>query len=265
MRTLILLCIPLLVWADAGAQTFTDDYNVISIDASTLLARLPGHDITTTFPYTVTSVASGSTSQYNFAGALHGRFTSPAYMVGLNFAQVWRRDHFNFGGGLLREEGGDHGFYLKGGYGYSFFLGDLAVRPALDLYYLVDKNRMGTIDNRQKQISLLGYTAYEQFIVKEDDGVGNLYDVTYNADHLDVNYRRFSLLADPKVVLSTRPLGRFVVGLELGWMLQLYQQCDLLLEQSSVHGVTNTAGKVRLDNNGALNGPFAAINIGMRL
>jgi len=49
-------------------------------------------------------------------------------------------------------------------------------------------------------------------------------------------------------------------------MLQLYQHCDLQLEQTSRStSATYMVGKVRLDKNGSLGGAFAAINIGVRL
>jgi len=108
--------------------------------------------------------------------------------------------------------------------------------------------------------------AYEQYTVSQDDGNGGSYDETYDANHLDINYRRFTLLGNPKIVLSTPSLGRLVVSLELGWLVQIYQRCDLQLEQTnSSHAATHTVGKVRLDMNGSLGGAFAAVNIGLRL
>jgi hypothetical protein len=262
MRPLFPLLILLLVCRNAGAQSHSGDYGILSVDAATFFAGVPGHDIATNFPYTVTSTASGTRHVETFAGALKGKFTSPAYLAGLKLGYFWKRNNIDFGGGFYWCDGGDHGYYLKGGYGYSLFVGGLILRPALDVYYLMGKNKMGTIDNSGVKISLMDFTAYDQFTAEDDDGN----DVTYNADHLDVNYRRFSLLANPKIILSTRPLGRLVFGLELGCLLQLYQRCDLQLEQTSRStSATYTVGKVRLDRNGSLGGAFAAINIGVRL
>jgi len=262
MRTPCLLLLSLLCYGGAEAQTHSDEYGILSVDAGTFFARRPGRDVTATFPYTVTSFASGTRSDETFNGEVRGKFTSPAYLVGLNLGYVWKRNNFNGGGGLYRSDGGDNGYYVKGGYGYSIPLGGLVLKPSVDFYYLMGKNKMGTIDNSQKEISLLGYKAYSQYTLEDDDGN----DVTYDADHLDVNYRRFSLLANPKVVLSTRPLGRLVVGLEVGWFVQLHQRCDLQLEQTNHDSpATYTVGKVRVDKNGSLGGAFAAINIGVRL
>jgi hypothetical protein len=112
----------------------------------------------------------------------------------------------------------------------------------------------------------LGYTAFEQYTVSVDDGDGSSYDETYDANHLDVNYRRFTLLGNPKIVLSTQPFGRVFVGIELGWLVQLYQRCDLQLEQTTTSNpATYTVGKVQLDTNGYLGGAFAAITVGVRL
>jgi len=266
MRTLLLACIPLLLCTEAGAQSHSNEYGVLSLDAGTFFAHRPGHDIATSFPYTVTSFSSGGSTQNIFNGSLQGKFTSPAVLVGLKFDYVWKRNLFDFGAGLFRADGGDHGVYLKAGYGYRLRLGGLAITPVVDFYYLMGKDKMGTIDNSQKQISLLGFMAYEQYTVSQDDGNGGSYDETYDANHLDINYRRFTLLGNPKIVLSAPSMGRLVVNVELGWLVQIYQRCDLQLEQTNTsNAVTYTVGKVRLDMNGSLGGAFAAINIGVRL
>ncbi|MBN9383314.1 MAG: hypothetical protein J0H74_21340 [Chitinophagaceae bacterium] len=266
MRTLCLSLLLLLVYRDAGAQTHSNDYVILSADVGAFFAGTPGHDVATTFPYTVTPVASGVRHQETFDGALKGKFTSPSYMAGLSLGYFWKRNSVDAGVGLYRSDGGDHGVYLKAGYGYGVHVGGLVLRPTVDFYYLMGKNKMGTIDNSGVDINLLGFTAFDQFTVAQDDGNGGTYDAIYNADHLDVNYRRFNLLANPKIVLSTKPLGRLVVSLELGWLLQLHQRCDLQLEQTSKSSSeTYTVGKVRLDRNGSLGGAFAAINIGVRL
>ena len=264
MKKLYLLLFPLLFFRDASAQT-AENYEMFSLDAGTFFPKRPGRDITAKFPYTVTSIATGTRDQKTFDGSLQGKFTSPAYLMGLSFGVVRGRSHVDVGGGLLREDGGDHGFYVKGGYGYDVSLGGLVIRPSLDIYYLVEKNKMGTIDNTQKEISILGYTAYEQYSKQLDDGDGGTYEATYDANHLDINYQRFSFLANPKVVLAPRVTGRFVFGLELGWMLQVSQRSNLQLEQTSTSShQTNMVGKVSVGNNGALSGPYAAINIGVR-
>jgi hypothetical protein len=264
MKKLCLLVFSLLFFMGAEAQT-VEKYEMFSLDAGTFFPKRPGRDITASFPYTVTSLATGTRDQQTFDGSLRGKFTSPAYLLGLSFGVVRVHSHIDVGGGLLREDGGDHGFYVKGGYGYSVPLGGLVIRPSLDIYYMVEKNKLGTIDNTQKEIRLLGYTAYEQYTKQLDDGDGGTYEATYNANHLDINYRRYSFLANPKVVLAPRVTGRFVFGLELGWMLQVSQRCNLQFEQTTTSShQTNTVGKVSVENNGALNGPYAAINIGVR-
>jgi hypothetical protein len=271
MKTLCLLLILLIFFGNAGAQmqrtsSALENYITLSLEAGTFFASRPGHDITLNFPYTVTSFATGGTDKQTFDGSLRGKFTSPAYMGGLNLGFVLQHSSIDVGLGLFREDGGDHGWYMKGGYGYIVPLGGLLLKPAIDLYYLIGKDKIGTIDNNQKEISLLGYTAYDQFTVKSDDGEGSTVENTYNADHLDVNYRRFNFLANPKIVLATRPKGRLVLSLELGWMFQLSQRCNMQLEQTSTSTQeTYTVAKIPLENNGSLNGAYAGINIGVRL
>lgn len=266
--------IPLLLAGDAGAQAQTantptppENYSILSTGFGEFFPYDPGHDISATFPYTVKDVATGNVTRQNFNGAIHGRFTRPTYMINLlNEELVRKRNSIDMGFGLFREAGGDHGFYLKGGYGYILPLGSLLLKPSLDLYYLNGIDRMGSIDNRQKEISLLGFVAPDQFTVETTDEDDVTTDATYNADHLDVNYRRYSFLAEPKIVLATKPKGRLAVSLEAGWMFQLSQRSVLQFEQedgSSENG--NNVGSISLERNGFLSGPYVALNIGVYL
>ena len=268
------LCLPLLLlFMGAGVQaqyysrkTPLDSYGFLSLDPGVFFASRPGHNISTSFPYTTTSYVSGTRSSETFEGSLQGRFTSPAYMLGISGGGAIRHTYLDVGVGLFRENGGDNGIYLKGGFGYIIPLGGLFLRPTLDFYYLMGKNNIGTIDNTDKDINLLGHTAFSQYTVKSTDGDGNEYENTYDANHLDVNYQRHTLLANPKIAFTFKPQGKMIFSLEAGWMLQVAQWCNLQLEQTNASvDATYTVGKIRLDRNGQLNGPYAGINIGIDL
>ena len=158
MKALNLLLIPILLAGSAGAQTpvVREKYTSLSTGFGEFFPYNPGHDVSASFPYTVTDVATASTSQQNFNGALHGKFTRPSYMLDLlKLEFVRKRNSIDMGVGLFQEAGGDHGYYVKGGYGYILPIGDLLLRPAIDLFYVSGVDKMGSIDNNQKELQRL--------------------------------------------------------------------------------------------------------------
>jgi hypothetical protein len=100
--------------------------------------------------------------------------------------------------------GGDVNGYIKFGYGYIFHFGRLRVQPTLDFYWTFDGPiTMGNINNKDSNINILGFTANSQFTQTSSDDNGNTSTTTYNAGTLELNYKRNSFLAAPKVLLGT--------------------------------------------------------------
>ena len=245
-----------------------DRYTIVYVGGGIFSPSLPGHDVTTNFQYQAIDLASGAKTTQTFSGGVHGRFTSPIYMIdlfGLEF--VNRHVDINTGVGLYEEAGGDHGAYLKAGYRYVIPVGGLLIKPGFDLdYFFGSTIVMGRIDNRNKNIIVPGFEASDQFKVESTDGDGVSTTDTYNADHLNVDYRRSGFLINPKLVLSARPRKRFVLSLEFGWMFQLAQQSDIVYRQED-GGEDNsyTLGKTPVAENGVFSGPYAAFTIGFVL
>jgi hypothetical protein len=228
----------------------------------------PGHDVTTSFQYQIIDPNTGSKATQTFSGGVHGRFTSPIYLIdlfGLEF--VNRHLAINTGFGLYEEAGGDHGVYLKAGYRYVIPLGRLLLKAGFDLdYFFGSALVMGSIDNRNKYIIVPGFEAGDQFTVQSTDADGSSTTETYDADHLDVDYRRSGFLANPKVVLAAAPRGRLSLSLEFGWMFQLSQQSDLVYRQEDGKEENSyTLGKTRIAENGIFSGPYAAFTVGFAL
>lgn len=274
MKPLYLLLIPLLSSAYAGAQTqavapsgHLTNYTVLSAGFGQFYPSDPGHDFAVTFPYTVRDIDNGGVTGHSFSGALIGAFTKPSFMTDLLNVDIMRgHNDYRMGFGLFNEAGGDRGYYLKGGYSLVIPLGFLLIKPSVDLFYLSGSDKMGAIDNRRKEIGLYGFTAQDQFTWTTDDGDGLSTSSTEDADHLNVYFKRFSFLAEPKLILSTKPMRRLVVSLEAGWMYQLRQRTELRFEQEGVdNGTFNTVGHVPLEKNGLLSGPYAAIRLGICL
>lgn len=256
------LLILLLIGSGAGAQS----YNLLNFHANTFWPNSPGHDVSTSFPYAVTDLTTGTRDSRTFEGELKGKFTNPLYMFGATLEIVRRHNGGDFGAGLFTERGGDHGYYLQAGYKYVISFGGLLLKPGLDFYYVRGIDKMGSIDNRQKEIYLLGYTAHDQFTITESDGYsdGGTVRNTYDAERLDVNYRRNSFLAQPKFTLATTFWDRISLGLELGYMIQMVQKASVNFEQNNHHASDSySVGKVKLTQNGTLTGASAAFTVGV--
>jgi hypothetical protein len=119
---------------------------------------------------------------------------------------------------------------------------------------------------------LPGYTAYDQFTIKEGssyvDADGDNYSTvenhTYNAERLDVNYRRISVLTEPKIAVTAHYKRLLSYSLEVGYVVQVSQVSKIGYEQVNHAASHNyTVGTVRLDQNGVLSGPRAAFTVGV--
>jgi hypothetical protein len=276
MKSLYLLLPALLLFGAAGAQTqpaktsgtskTSKNYLILSLSPGILLPAHPGHDVTATFPYSTTSTVTGSVSQQTFSGSLHGKFTSPALMEGLNVEFGEKHLGFDIGFGLFQEEGGAHGSWLQAGYRYTFHLGGLQLKPGVDVYYFIDNEKLGSIDNKKKTIDLLGATVNDHFTALDDDGAGDggTVENTYDADRLNVNYQRTNWMVTPKLILATNPVRKLIFSLETGWMIQVKQNSGLQLEQVNDSSKESAvAATVGMDRNGSMGGPYAAASIGL--
>jgi hypothetical protein len=273
MKTICFLLIPLLFSTKTGAQSWKKDTVILSAGFGALFLRHPGHAFMKTAPYTVTSVLTGSTTDQNFNGSLNGPFNSAMYLVDLLKVEILHKQHaIDFGLGMNRDLGNTYGAYLRGGYAYIFTFHGFLLKPGMDLLYLFGRNEnMGSIDNSDKTISLLGYTSRDQFTVGTTDGDGNTTYETYNTDHLDVDYHRTNLIAEPKVTLSSRQLSRqlwrFSLNLEAGWFVQAFQSNVIRLVQvgDDKNSTEHTLGSVHIKNDGAVSGAYIGLSVGIEM
>jgi hypothetical protein len=245
-----------------------DRYTILYVGGGVFAPVQAGHDVTTSFQYQTVDPNTGSKATQTFSGGVHGRFTSPIYLidlVGLEF--VNRHLDINTGFGLYEEAGGDHGVYVKAGYRYVIPLGRLLLKPGFDLdYFFGTALVMGSIDNRNKDIIVPGFEAGEQFEAQVTNWDNSTTTETFNADHLNVDYRRSGFLFNPKMVLAMRPRGRLSLSLEVGWMLQLAQQSDIVYMQEDGKEENNyILGKTRVAENGVFSGPYGAFTVGFVL
>ena len=243
-----------------------DYYTVISCGYGQLLPGRPGHDVSTSFPYTVTDLTTGVETQQTFRGSLGNVFARPINMVDLLNAEfVLKRNSIELGFGIY-EDGKDNGTFFKIGYGRNLSMGAFRLRPGVAVGYMLSNDDIGIIDNRQKELSFFNYHVGDQFVVTDSyyDAASDITtstDRTVDADHLDVGYLRGTFFAEPKLTFATKPLGRFVASLDVGWMVQLGQVSQLQFTQRG-GGNGQNAGHVVLDSNGDLGGFYASLRVG---
>jgi hypothetical protein len=262
MKTLNLLFLPLLFLNQAQAQIKKTKYNIISLGYETWFPRRLPANFGTTFPYTVTDAATGGVTTQTFTGATSGQVARTVSAADL-FDLAFVRKHYaiDIGVGINTELHNSIDFFMKGGGRYVLPFGPmLLLEPGIDFYYLTGQGtKLGTIDNKGKEIGLFGYTAQDNWDYTDPDSYATYH---YTADHIDVIYRGKGFLAAPKLIVATRPMGKFSFSVEAGWMIQLKQTTTMAFVQEDDSGDSNDAGKVSLPQNGYMGGPYAGINMG---
>jgi|GEM_PF-2940714 hypothetical protein len=153
------------------------------------------------FPYTVTD-ASGTTTADTFSARQRNVFGSTRVFVGpLAVEMGWLHDFVN--GELsfsLGKGTGAPGWRALMGYGRIFYSGRYAIKCSLNLSVASQPRQggdlLGSIDNSNKTIGILGWEAPPSFISGR---------YTYNASTLELTYaeREWSLL--PKVSILPNP------------------------------------------------------------
>lgn len=244
----------------ALAQDTASHRLVISISGGAFLPQRPGRNVVESFPYTTSAGNSGY-----FSGSLGGDFLRVDYVGDImNFEVTSHRHSINGGFGLFQTSNADDGGYFKGGYArvLRFHRNRFRFEPGVDLYGVLGSQvEMGRIDNRNQTLQFLGYTAAPQWTVTHGDRSGT-HSTTYTADHLSVFYRRNALLVEPKLGLAAT-LGRLVLGLDAGWMLQLSQGCVVVFKQEDTSGNSNTIGRIHKPHDGSLSGFYTSLSVGL--
>jgi len=249
-------------------QTFAQDtarhHFAVSFSGGAFLPRQPGGEVVESFPYTATSVATGTVSGQQFTGTLAGDFPV-MFMVEDMLACEFQRRHYviDAGSGLFHTRSFDDDGYLRAGYSRVFRDHRSRFQPGVDLSVVLGNQlELGRIDNRGQTLQLLGHTAGPQWTESYTDSRGNYHSTTYTADYLSVFYRRDALLIRPNMAIATT-FGKLVVGLHAGWVFQLSQGCLLLLQQADDSNDLNTIARIHQPHNGSLSGPYASVSIGL--
>ncbi len=192
--------------------------------------KLPGN-FKESFSYTTKDISTGTTTSQTFNGTLKNPFASNIFLIDLLNVEVISHHHsINGGFGMNSDIGNTYSAYFKGGYSYVFpVFQALLIKPGVDMVYMIGYDEtLGTIDNKNKIIDLLGHVAGSQISIRRPRSSSA---ETYDADQLAINYRRDHLMACPKIAITNRPGKTLYYGIEAGWFISLIQTDTLRPEQ----------------------------------
>lgn len=231
------------------------------------------------FPYQITD-SSGTVSNKAFGSQNKRIYHSTKLLVFPIDLEVGGRSHF-FNTGIVFQifpNGYTTSCYLSAGYGFIWHLNcfhnnvnkKYVLKTSVNIAYNVDgggnsSSQLGSIDNENVKINLLGYTANPTYTIQ---ATKHRSGGTFSAKNLDVSYsqKEFSLL--PKISISNNPYNggqpinakkysnRYYVGkifweFSLGYNISLYDKGGIIFTQDdgNLSDKTNKiAGPVSLDN-----------------
>jgi hypothetical protein len=260
MKTLCFLLLTGCSTLVAKAQWQDSVYGILSQGFDMMFVHNPGRVFDVTFPYT-TSTQSGTQT---FHGSIAGTFRPQVPMFDLfDLGCGYGQSTVYFAAGVYRTLNNDYAAFVRGGYDYTFTYRWFSIRPGLDLVGLMANNEsMGAIDNQNRTVDLFNHESGPTFEVTSTDDNGVSYTNDYDTYHLNIEYRRSSLDISPKIAFNSKTVGRRVFfSLEAGWLLPLYQNSRLRINQVAGDGTPNTLCEVPLHTNGSVGGVYVGAHV----
>lgn len=183
------------------------------------------------FPYTVTD-ASGNTTATTFTGQKKAIYTSPKYYISPLVFEMGRihslvRVAMYFS--LVKGTYGP-GFHGSVGYGRIFYTGRYAIKLSVDLTTTSDSkdgqyNLLGTIDNKNKTISVFGQTLGPTFTVPASR---NTPAQTFTSNTVNVSYSQNESSLLPRISLLPNPFRHhWLFELSVGYNIPFHDHGQL--------------------------------------
>ncbi|HLY68975.1 MAG TPA: hypothetical protein VKR53_04555 [Puia sp.] len=213
---------------------------------SVLLAGGNKGNLSISFPYTV-STLSGARSDSVFKSKAIQPFAQLKAFALPIFLEVGNEKQFLYFRFLSIAAIGDYaGCNFSLGYGRSIWVHtrhghaanitdrQFVIKPSVNIeltpYRGFDNGSpfyLGTIDNRNKYIKVLGYTAGPTFTVH------GKYNSVYNANTLDAVYAQTELAVVPKISISNNPFKHlFHWQINMGYNIDLFNRGGIILRQN---------------------------------
>ena len=260
MRSLPKSLLSILIIFQSNILQAQEKYTILSTSIGYLYNHKVQGNLSETFPYSSKDIYTGVVTRSIFTGGLQNPFSTNIYLIDLFQAEGVKHHHsFIFGVGINNDVNMNYSAYFKGGYAHIFpihFLQRNArdyinFKTSLELLYMWGYDEtLGTIDNNNKIVDLLGQQASNQYtIARTRYSAGG----TYNADHIAVFYQRTHLMLCPKISFTNKPPGHLYWAMETGWFIPLIQTDTLkpyqMSSDSSASG--NVVASVGINDQGA--------------
>jgi hypothetical protein len=185
------------------------------------------------FPYNSSNLPSAG----QFKSSLGNPFSQDLLLqdlLNVEFYSVHHSIDFHFG--LLPND--DHrnssysaAYFIAGGYAHDFLLlRCVLIKTGLDLSFYQFSRGLGSIDNRNADISVLGYDSGPSFMVTSTVGRSS-YTSTYTTDHLAVDFTQNVLALVPSIRITSSTSHRLYWAVQASWFLPLIDKGGLSLTQ----------------------------------
>jgi hypothetical protein len=267
-----------------------EKYVIYSIGIGNLLNKKVPGTLSAMFSYTSKDISTGITTPQTFNGHFKDPFSPNIYLLDLlNLEIVSKKHFFDIGAGINSNQYDKYSPYFKFGYGHIFPINlvkwhnqsILLFKPSMGILYMDGaRENLGSIDNNNKVINLLGYTADNQFSVHYDYVYYGT-DKTYNASRLAVDFSRSIFMLAPKISISNKLSNRLYWSIDASWLLQIsnYNRFYLNQEANDNGGHLKTLAEIKPGTNGlttmfngipftkgpSLSGAYIGVNVGMCL
>jgi hypothetical protein len=230
-----------------------------------------GGAIGLSFPYTSTDATSGVTTnnifQSNPGTTVYNQANPFLIAFGLEAGGLKHFFSLDFDGGSSRAN-----IFLSTGYGFIWYFNGLGeheksmtnkrfvFKASMNIVWTpnaIGSTSLGTIDNTNQTINLLGYTAHPTFDITTTDADGNSETDTYSAQNLNVSYSQTEWSLLPKISIGNNPYRggkllrkyagnsliqkklKLLWNLSLGYNLPFYYKEGLKLSQDDGNGNSN--------------------------
>jgi hypothetical protein len=227
--------------------------------------RRPGI-LSVSFPYSVTD-SSGSTTDHVFSGENKDIYGShKAYVLPI-FIELGHLHHFvHFGLAFTVNQGGFTGLpYLTAGYGGLWYIDPWrrgrpfnnkrwVIKASLNLTYTADGPNsnsavLGSIDNYNKTVDLLGEVAGPTFTTGGGTGRGSTPRKTYIVQTLRVSYSQRELSLLPRISVALNPYSEYVRWeLIAGYSIPVIERGGLYFQQVAAGQSKGISSAVNINN-----------------
>jgi hypothetical protein len=242
MRTkhlwMLLLCQAFTLYLPAQTKTDSvrqkkDRHVILSWSTGLLFIHKNPGELAIGFPYST----SNSTFAAEFNSKLGNPFSQDLVLQDVLHLEFLSRHHsIDFLGGFIPDD--DHrgstysdAIYFGGGYAHTFAVGKiLMIKTGADLLFYQFSRGLGSIDNRNIDVYVLGYDSGPTFNVSYSSRNSTV-TKTYTTDRLAVDFTQTVFACTPSVRLSSPTHHLFYWSVQAAWFLPLIDQGGLNLTQ----------------------------------